>query len=323
MRDYRRNLRSWGRWVVEAAGDVDVWHAHDLPALMAVAPFLPPEVALVYDSHEIFLESGTATRMPSIVRRILARYERHLVRRTFAVVTVNDALADQLQARVSPARIVIVRNCVPRWDPTIPPQHRIRLAVGIDEATPLIMYHGALGPHRGIEQTVAALGMPGLDQVHLVLLGFGDVSQMGLEAGSAWQGGRVHRLPAVPPSEVLDWVCDADVEVMALQHSTLNHWLSTPNKLWESLAAGVPVVVSDFPVLSRIVLEDPDGPLGATCRPDDPSSIAAAITGLLSGTPAERAEVRSRCLTAAHLRWNWETESARLVALYASLPARA
>jgi glycosyltransferase involved in cell wall biosynthesis len=106
---------------------------------------------------------------------------------------------------------------------------------------------------------------------------------------------------------------------MPLQRSTLNHWLCTPNKLWESLTAGVPVVVSDFPVMRGIVLDDPAGALGGVCQPDDPASIATAIRAILERPDDERAEIRRRCRRAADERWNWETESARLVELYGSL----
>ena len=62
---YVRNIRAWGRWAVAAAADVDVWHVHDLTGLMAVAPLVRGPARLVYDSHEIFLETGTAARLPS------------------------------------------------------------------------------------------------------------------------------------------------------------------------------------------------------------------------------------------------------------------
>jgi glycosyltransferase involved in cell wall biosynthesis len=117
------------------------------------------------------------------------------------------------------------------------------------------------------------------------------------------------------------WVAGADVDVMAIQPSTLNYRLSTPNKLFECLGAGVPVVTSDFAAMRGIVMGDPDGPLGAVCDPGDPASIAAAIRWVLDQPPMERLALRARCLRAAHERWNWETESARLVALYAELSA--
>jgi len=101
----------------------------------------------------------------------------------------------------------------------------------------------------------------------------------------------------------------------------LNSRLSSPNKLFESLAAGVPIVTSDLPVRRRIVLEDPVGPLGAACDAEDPDSIAAAIRSIVDAPPAERDRLRARCRDAAERRWNWETEGTKLVGLYAELAA--
>lgn len=317
MTGYVRNIRAWGAWIVEDAGAVDVWHAHDLPGLIAVGPRVHTGTALVYDSHEIFLEAGTATRLPGPVRRLLSAYERRLVRRVDAMVTVNEAYAGVLEKRLSPRRTVIVRNCPPRWQPVAPGPPGLRASAGVPDGDRLILYHGSLAADRGIEQSVAALSEPGMEGAHLVLLGFGSTDRLGIDGAAG--ADRVHRVEAVSPTELLGWVAEADVDVMPLQRSSLNHWLCTPNKLWESLAAGVPVVVSDFPVMSKIVMDDPLGPLGAVCDPADPASLAAAIRSVLDRPTAERAEVRIRCRTAALERWNWETEAARLIDLYADL----
>jgi glycosyltransferase involved in cell wall biosynthesis len=154
---------------------------------------------------------------------------------------------------------------------------------------------------------------------HGVALGFGDRDGLDALAREPGLEGRLHVLDAVPPSELLAWVAGADVDVMPLQPTTLNHYLCSPNKLWESLAAGVPVVTSDFPVMRRVVLDPDTGPLGAVCDPVDPDSIARAVRELLDPPPAERAELRARCLRAAHEKWNWETESGRLLDLYSAL----
>jgi glycosyltransferase involved in cell wall biosynthesis len=126
-------------------------------------------------------------------------------------------------------------------------------------------------------------------------------------------------LPPVPPDRVVAWVAGADVDVMTLLPVDLNHVVSTPNKLFESIAAGVPVVSSDFPARRAIVAGDPDGPLGELCDPADPAAIAAAIRRILDLDPAARLDMRRRILAAAHDRWNWEAEAAKLVELYASL----
>ncbi len=318
---YARNIRAWGRWAVAMAGEVDVWHAHDLTALLAVGRLVRPPVRLVYDSHEIFMDAGSAAGLPTVLRRLLAAYEGHLARRAYALVTVNEAYASVLERRLRPRRAVIVRNCPPRSPLSTTPAG-LRAAAGIAPSSPLILYHGAFTRHRGMEQLVEAMLRPGLEDAHLALLGLGDL-QPALEtlAADPRFDGRIHVVDAVRPQELLGWVAEADVDVMPLQRSTLNHYLCTPNKLWESLAAGVPVVVSDFPVMRRVVLENPDGPLGRACDPRDPGSIAEAIREVIEFAPTERARLRARCLRAAHERWNWETESSRLVGLYAELAA--
>ena len=314
---YARTLRAWGRWAVAAAGHVDVWHAHDLPGLMAVGPLARLPCRLVYDSHEIFLESGTSVRLPQLLRRALSAYEGSLARRAFAIVTVNEGYAGVLRRRLRPRRTFIVRNCPPRWLPTVEPAARLREATGVPVSQPLILYHGEFSSNRGIEELAEALLVPGLESAHLALLGYGP-SRRGLEelARDTRFERRLHLLEAVPPGELLEWVAGADVEVIPLQRSTLNHTLCTPNKLWESLAVGVPVVVSDFPVMRRIVIDDPVGPLGSVCDPARPESIAAAIRAIIELPTDERASLRARCLQAAHERWNWESEGARLLDLY-------
>jgi glycosyltransferase involved in cell wall biosynthesis len=81
----------------------------------------------------------------------------------------------------------------------------------------------------------------------------------------------------------------------------------------------VPVVASDFPEMHRIVADDPGGPLGLLGDPDDIPALALAILTIVKAPAAERAELRRRCLRAAHARWNWETESRRLLDLYEDL----
>jgi len=320
LRDYVRNLRAWGRAVVAAAGPIDIWHVHDMTALVAVAPRLGTGVPFVYDAHELFLETGTSLRLPGPVRGLLRAYERRLVGRAAAVVTVNDSLADVLGQRYRPRRIEVLHNCPDPWRPPAPRPTLIRAAAGIPAGAPVILYHGGLAANRGVEQLMAALLEPGLERAQLVLMGNGELRDAYIAAAlePRW-GGRVHVLEAVPPSVLLAWVASADIGAMPIQASTLNHRLSTPNKLFECLAAGIPVVASDFPPMRRVVLDEALGPLGAVCDPSSPSAIAAALRSILE-LDAEAADaLRRRCLAAAAERWNWALESRRLIGLYAEL----
>lgn len=321
---YARTLRVWGRWAVAEAGSVDVWHAHDLTGLMAVGPHVRSSSGLVYDSHDIFLETGTGKRLPYLLRRTLSAYEGHLARQAFALVTVNEGYAGVLRRRLRPRRTIIVRNCPPRWNPSVAPPSRLRDVTGVPVSQALILYHGGFSSNRGIEELAQALLVPGLESAHLALLGYG-TTRPELEelARDPRFQGRIHVLDAVPPGELQEWVAGADADVIPLQRSSLNHWLCTPNKLWESLSVGVPVVVSDFPLMRRVVIDDPAGPLGGICDPARPESIAAAVRTIIELPADERAALRGRCLQAAHERWNWETESSRLLDLYEGIRALA
>lgn len=319
---FQLRILPWGRAAAAIVPDADVHHGHDLSGLPAALEAARPRgAAIVYDSHEVFLESGSNAVRPRWVRARYARVERAWIREVRAMITVNDELADELRRRYDPPPITVIHNCPPRWTPPAVPEDRIRSATGIEPDEPIALYHGAFSPHRGLEQTALAVLEPGLERVHAVFLGYG--SQTGLLHALAADprfGGRVHVLPAVPPDELVSWVAGADVGVCAPEASTLNHRLATPNKLWEALAAGLPVVVSDFPAMRRVVLGDPNGPLGVTTTPT-PAGIAAGIRQILDQPAEDRAALRARCLAAAHDRWNWETEAAGLLALYDRLAA--
>jgi glycosyltransferase involved in cell wall biosynthesis len=164
---------------------------------------------------------------------------------------------------------------------------------------------------------------PGLETAHLVLMGDGQLRHALADlAEAADLDGRVHLLPPVAPAELLEWVASADVGAMPNQPRTINERLSTPNKLFECLAAGTPVVSSDFPERRRILLDDPDGPLGAVCDPTNPASIGAALRLILDLDAAARADLRARCRRAATTRHDWPTQLATLLEVYARVTGR-
>jgi glycogen(starch) synthase len=318
---WRFAILGWARAAADAAPGGAVHHGHDLTGLPAASRAAGRDRArLVYDAHELFLDASASAAQPAWARRIVAVAERRWASRADAIVTVNDGLAEVLRGALAPERLVVVHNCPPRWSPRGGPDNPARVSIGLPRDIPLLLYHGSVAAHRGLPQLVAALDRPGLSRAHLMVLAVGRPDPAFLEAVERSSSGpRIHVLPAVSPDDLLGWVAGADVAVMPIQPSTLNHVLSTPNKLFEALAAGVPVVSSDFPAMRRIVIEDPDGPLGAVCDPTDPAAIAAAVRSILELDEASRADLRRRCLRAAHERWNWETEGARLLDLYAEL----
>lgn len=320
LTDYGRTLRDWGRAVTATDGDFHVWHAHDFAGLVAVAGRIPARAGLVYDVHDLFTETGTGARLPAPLRAMLRLYERRLADRAQIVIAVNDGIADYVRRRLGARSVAVVHNCVPTWTP---PSHRpdlLRDAAGVPADAPVILYHGLLAANRGLDRLCEAVLEPGLERAHVVLLGFGQGREALSKIAAAPRfGGRVHLLDAVSPAELIPWVASADVGAMPMPKSTLNIYLSTPNKLFECLAAGVPVVVSDFPGMRHVVMDDPLGPLGDVCDPTSVADIARALRAILDLEEDEARLLRDRCLAAAHERWSWESEAEVLLAAYRGL----
>ena len=320
---YVRGLRAWGRLAVEVAGPTDIWHAHDLTGLAAIAPYIHDDTPIVYDSHELFLEQGTAAQLPQPVRRLLRTYEGRLVSHTSSVITVNDEIAKVLRRRYKPTEIAVVHNCPDRWAAPARRPSLICEAAGIPPGAPIVLYHGGLTGGRGVELLMDALLLDGLEGVHLVLMGYGDKRdefRSTAESGRGHQ--RIHVLDPVPPSGLLPWVASADVGAMPNPGLTRNDRFSSPNKLFECFAAGTPVIASDFPTMRRIVVDNPGGPLGAVCDPSRVESIADAIRSVLRLNSAEMDELRARCLRAAAVRWNWDEEAKTLLSVYSRIMPR-
>jgi glycosyltransferase involved in cell wall biosynthesis len=314
---WRWRWLGWARYVAQHAPDADVWHGHDLTSLPAVVALKRQRGGItVYDSHEIYVESGRHAEQPRWAKRQLERLERDLVDQVDAIVTVNRSLAGILAERLRRPHIEVLYNCPARFDQANRPS-RLRETLGLPADVPLMVYHGSLSPHRGVEQLLTAVQLPSLAGVHLAFLGFGPMRErLRADAAAPRYDGRVHVIDAVRPEELLDWLVGIDVAVAPIQPSTLNHRYSSPNKLFEAIAVGAPVAGSDFPEFRRVIADPAFGPLGALFDPSSPQAIASAVRSILDLAPPERAALTRRCRAAAARRWNWETESTSLVALY-------
>ncbi len=310
------------RWYERQVEPHDIWHgmwAGSLPALDRVRARHGGHT--VYDARDVFLRSRMFDSMPGWQRRILAWFERRWALRADAVLQVSEPYAAMMQRDLGLGDIPVVRNCPDRWDPPDPRPDRIRQLLDLPIDTAIVLYQGRVMGDRGIEQAMdAILDVP--DAV-LVIMGFGNQngdqsSRDPYVAASqrAPYSGKVHVIDPVPPTELLGWTASADVMVMAIQPRSENHAYMTPQKLWEALAAGVPVVAAELPGLTSVVRETGCGEL---CDPTSPSSIAAAIRRALAGGQAGIRAMGDRGLAAAHDRYNWEQQFEVLDSVYARL----
>ena len=259
---------------------------------------------VVYDVIDVILDSNNYSNVPRPMLGLYRWKERRWVRRSDAIVTVNDPIADHL-VRIwrPPVRPTVLLNCQPRWDPPDPRPDRIREATGLPPGRKIVLFLGRLGRERGLEE--AAEAVLALDDGALVMLGFGPwADELRARDRDARFAGHHFTLPPVHPDEVPAWTASADVSIIAVPANSLNQRLSTPNKFWESLTAGTPVVVGrDLEVMRGIV--EADG-LGAVADPANPADLARGLREILDQPPADLAAMRERCLAVTRARYNWE-----------------
>ncbi|MBA2300973.1 MAG: glycosyltransferase [Chloroflexi bacterium] len=307
---------AWAVALEDAVEPADLWHgmwAGSLPALGRLRRKHGGKT--VYDSRDIYLHSREFDRMGRLRRGALQAIERRWAQAADAVVTVNDAYADILAHTLRVPRPPVVMNCPAIWAPPDPLPDRIRAALKLPASTAVVLYQGNLITERGIEQSMdAILEIP---DAALVLLGYGSLRETLIaRAAAAPFKDRVFVLPPVRPSELLEWTASSDVMVMAIQPTSLNHRYTTPQKLFEALAAGVPVVASDLPGMADIVRVTEAGVL---CDPTASASIAAAIRQVLEQPPADLAAMRQRARRAAQDTYNWDRQVTTLFEVYRRL----
>lgn len=305
-----------GTWVVSRT-PADAYHAHDENALSACyfAARLR-HVPLVFDAHEVPLVAPRVTRWKRL--HALARHRvRRLVRHCAAIITVSPPIVDELRQRYGGVRATLVRN-VPAYQPP-KRSNRLREYLGLGPDVRIALYQGNLQADRQLDALVHAAKYLAPDAI-MVMLGDGPCrSQLEQLVESEGVQARVRIVPAVPYRDLLDWTASADLGLILFPrgHSPSVR-LCLPNKLFEYLMAGLPVLTSRLDAVQQVVAHYG---VGAVVETLEPKSVARAINTLLADDAA-RALMRQHALDAARDALNWECEQRTLLALYARVLGR-
>jgi len=284
---------------VEAA----VMHASDLYALSACRRRADElGCALTYDAREYYPHvAGTVGRPWS--RWWWRRVEQRDIVRADQVFTVSDSIADALRADYSIVRPVVVHNAPPSSAP-IPENSSSSLGDRLDLTAPIVLHLGQMKAHRGGPNLIRA--MRDVPEAHLVFLGYGSEQQQLTNLVTELNlTGRVHFLPPVSPDEIRHAIRDAHIGVTMLEGTCLNHRFALPNKLFDYVHAGIPVLGADLDEV-RMVIDSHD--IGMTANPSDPASIASALRRMLDA--GNQTRWRSNMKQAAET-FSWESASQR------------
>ncbi|MGQ3013581.1 MAG: glycosyltransferase family 4 protein [Flavobacteriales bacterium] len=287
--------------------NADVYHFHD-PELLRIALKLKRKgKKVIYDSHEdVPRQIMGKYWIPALLRRtvsfVFETYENYVARRLSGIITATPVIAARFR-KIHPNTVDI--NNYPLMSEFPEPD----LSAVKENA---VCYVGGLTEIRGITQAVDA--MEYCRDVRLILAG--PFSPADYESRLRSRKGFVHTeyLGILNRNEVVSCLHRCKAGILTLLPSP-NIIDSQPNKMFEYMAAGLPVIGSDFPLWRRILI---DNHCGLCVDPEKPEEIAAAIMKLLND-PALALEMGKNGRKAILETYNWSPEEQKLLTFYQKL----
>ena len=295
----------------------DVYHALDLPALPAC--FIAAKLhrkPLIYDAYELPLATHAAAKLSKsryFLKALLSPILKIIVPDCAGIITVSPPIAAEFRASYHCQNVMLIRNIPPYQK--ISKSDRIRLYLGLDSRVRIALYQGYLQPDRSLDTLIYAARFLEQDIV-IVMMGEDRVgTQAQLEALIAREGvtDRVKIISPVAYTELLDWTASADIGLTVYNPDySKNVQMMLPNKLFEYLMAGLPILTSSIESIAEIVKDFDIGQIVSSLEPQD---IATAINTIFADREA-LSRMSCNALNAAQSELCWEHELPKLIHFY-------
>ena len=291
--------------------EADVFHVHDYPNLLLLFTASPKLKKVVYDSHEVYFDrvSGHRSDFQQALDSPGRKAEKELVKICSAVITVGDKIADHLAQTLEIERPIILRNAVDLGQNSTTPAE-----IFPTNNTRTVVHSGGIIKGRQLHQLIESMAyLP--DDIAIVLVGSGpledDLLAIAQELGAEE---RLFIIPPVQPHEVSATIAQGDVAAVLMNPSAgLNGQFSLPNKFFEAVAAGLPMVTSQAPEISQLTQQYE---IGISVDASQPKAIAQAILDILE---PQHYQVYRQNVEKARSVLNWDQEEKKLIQLYESL----
>lgn len=286
---------------------VDVLYANDLDTLPAnfLAFKLKSKTKLIYDTHELF------TEVPELIHRKFAKntwikIESYIFPKLDHIVTVNESIAKIYETKYDKP-LLVVRNVPAKWNKE-DILSRTQLGLPPDKFI-IIMQGSGLNVARGLEEAVQA--MQYIENALLVVVGNGDVIPQAKEMVCQKKlEDRVKFFEKRPYSEMMQFTSNANLGLTLDKPLSDNYKFSLPNKLFDYIQAGIPILSSDLVELRKIIDKYQIGCIVDTVSATE---IAQKINFLIEN-PNTLDEYKSNCHMAAECEI-WEHEKLKLKSL--------
>ncbi|MEM7470534.1 MAG: glycosyltransferase family 4 protein [Pseudomonadota bacterium] len=314
-----------------AAWNPDIVHAHDGIALPLAAKVAQKcDAKLVFDSHE--LETHRNPPLPWLRKMQVIHLEKTYLPKADIVVTVGHKIAEYLEKTYRIRRPLVLYNS-PRKTPLPIPERLkthdrtdLRDELMVPPNAFLIVHTGNVTFNRGIEQSVIGLSKAAEDPqfrkaykggIHFAMVGntvpavVKRIEALHLKYGEAIS---LHFVPPIAPNQIIDYIKTADASISPGIPLVLSYEFGMPNKLFEAILAGLPIVAADLVEKKKLVAEYG---LGMSYQADDTDRLAEAFLEVsLNYEIYERGANRQAELNEL---FSWEAQEQKLIEAYSAL----
>ena len=296
----------WSLWKWLKTADIDAIWANDLDTLFpAVLISRRRKLRIVYDSHEYFTEAAGLTGRPWR-RWVWLTIEKYCIPKLKKMITVNESIAAHYRSRYD-IQVDVLRNMPVLSDVPEISHRKAFEEFKIPTDLPILLLQGAfMDRDRGTSDAVNALER--MTDVRLVLVGAGIEFEESINRMNdpRWRG-RLHCIPRLPYEKLRLLTASADVGLSLDKGMHANYLLSLPNKLFDFIHVGLPVVASSMVEVRRVVEENGVGVVIEDVTTDE---IARAVSKVLS---SPREVWFEKCM-AARKNLHWGTDSFLILA---------
>jgi glycosyltransferase involved in cell wall biosynthesis len=275
----------------------DAVHCHDLDTLpLGFVLGKLKRKPIVYDAHESFPDMLEGSVHPH-VRSALTRLENFFIRRIDLLITVGEKLRQHFAARGA-RRSVVVGNWKRLEDFSRTPRQNeeVRRHLGVPDGGLLVVCITQLLKDRQIEELLQAAADG--SNIYVLVGGKGVLQDMVEEAAKA--NARVFFVGYVSGKQIADYTCAGDVVYYGFDPQNPNARFSAPNKLYEALAAGRPLITGDFGEIADVVRTSGCGIVleryGAT-------EVGAALRAMQEPEARRRFAENARQFGASFMNW--------------------
>lgn len=259
---------------------------------------------IVYDAHELETEKGKRG-----IRQITSKLlERLLIHYTDSIIVVSDSIAEWYKNQYGLQKVNVIKNFPHEQNYSIERTNILKETFNLQDDDVLYIYQGALSNGRSIKILLDAFSK--IDKKkHVVFMGYGDLE--GIIKKYENNFSNIHFHPAVKPGDVTSYARSADVGICLIENVCLSYYFSLPNKLFEYVVSGLPVIASDFPDMGKIIDEH-------ECGWKVPVSEKALID-LIEDLSIEEIEEKRKNALKCKGNFVWDREKDKLVQIYANL----